>query len=222
MITRKRNSTSKLFNMSCIIQKNSKFQQHNFIFIYYYYFLGPHPWHMEVPRLGVWSELQLPACVTAIAMPDSSHICDLHQSSWQSQILNPLSKARDRTSTSWFLVRFISTVPWRQFQGTFFLTVPFILNDTQNFLFLKNQLLPQEIKDCCSWRHPQGSLDVSPMSSSSKGGNWGHNNDDEWAVDLITSLEADSQSSPLTATLITKWTIARPPHCGSVGDWLHK
>ena len=28
-------------------------------------FLGPHPQHMEVPRLGVKSELQLPAYTTA-------------------------------------------------------------------------------------------------------------------------------------------------------------
>jgi len=29
-------------------------------------------------------------------MPDLSHICDLHHSSWQRQILKPLSKARDQ------------------------------------------------------------------------------------------------------------------------------
>ena len=28
-------------------------------------FLGLHPWHIEVPRLGVSSELQLPAYTTA-------------------------------------------------------------------------------------------------------------------------------------------------------------
>ena len=44
-------------------------------------FLGLHPWHMKVPRLGVESELQLPAYTTAITMPDPSHICDLHHSS---------------------------------------------------------------------------------------------------------------------------------------------
>ena len=32
-------------------------------------FSGPHPWHMEVPRLGVESELQLLAYTTATAMP---------------------------------------------------------------------------------------------------------------------------------------------------------
>ena len=68
-------------------------------------FLGVHLQHMEVPRLEVESELQLLACATATATPDASRICDLHHSSWQQQILNPLSEARDRThipvDTSW-------------------------------------------------------------------------------------------------------------------------
>ena len=54
-------------------------------------------WHMEVPRLGVKLELQLPAYTTATATQDLSHVCDLHYSSEQHQILNPLSKARDQT-----------------------------------------------------------------------------------------------------------------------------
>ena len=48
-------------------------------------------------KLGVKLELQLPAYTTAIAMRDPSHICDLHHSSRQCQILNPLSEARDQT-----------------------------------------------------------------------------------------------------------------------------
>ena len=52
---------------------------------------------MEVPRLGVKSELQLLAYATATAMQDPSHICDLHHSSRQCWILNPLSEARDQT-----------------------------------------------------------------------------------------------------------------------------
>ena len=28
-----------------------------FVFVFYFCFLGPHLWHMEVPRLGVESEL---------------------------------------------------------------------------------------------------------------------------------------------------------------------
>ena len=34
---------------------------------------------------------------TATAMPDLSHICNLHSSSWQHQILNPLSGTKDPT-----------------------------------------------------------------------------------------------------------------------------
>ena len=52
---------------------------------------------MEVPRLGVELELQLPAYATATAMFDMSHVCDLHHSSQQCRILNPLSEARDQT-----------------------------------------------------------------------------------------------------------------------------
>ena len=61
------------------------------------FFLGLHPWHMEVLRLGVEWELQPPACTTATAMQDRSRVCDLHHSSLQRWILNPLSEAGDRT-----------------------------------------------------------------------------------------------------------------------------
>ena len=60
---------------------------------------------MEVPRLGVKLDLQLPAYTTATAMRDTSCVCDLHHSAWQRQIVNPLSKVRDQTlflmDTSW-------------------------------------------------------------------------------------------------------------------------
>ena len=52
---------------------------------------------MDVPRLGIELELQLPAYTTAIAKPDLSHICELHHSSQQCWILNPLREARDQT-----------------------------------------------------------------------------------------------------------------------------
>ena len=57
--------------------------------------VGVYPQHMEVPRLEVKSELQLPACATASATTDPSYVYDLHHSSQQHQILNPLSEARD-------------------------------------------------------------------------------------------------------------------------------
>ena len=54
--------------------------------------------HMEVPRLGVELELQLQAYTTATVMQDLSHISNLHHSSWQCQILNPLSEVLMDTS----------------------------------------------------------------------------------------------------------------------------
>ena len=50
---------------------------------------------MEVPRLGVTLEVQLPAYTTVTATQDPSHICDLHHSSRKHRILDPLSEARD-------------------------------------------------------------------------------------------------------------------------------
>ena len=65
--------------------------------VFSFFLLGPHVQHMEVPRLGVELVLQLLAYATATATWDPSSICDLHHSSQQPQILNPLSKARDPT-----------------------------------------------------------------------------------------------------------------------------
>ena len=63
----------------------------------FFLFLGLHPRYIEVPRLRVESEPQLPAYTTATAMQDLSHVCDLHHISQQRQILKPLSEARDGT-----------------------------------------------------------------------------------------------------------------------------
>ena len=68
----------------------------NLTFIYLFIY-GHTCSNMEVPRLGVQSELQLPAYATAIATSDLSCVYDLHHSSQQCQVLNPLSEARNRT-----------------------------------------------------------------------------------------------------------------------------
>ena len=78
-------------------------------FFFLFFFLGLHLWHIEILRLGVESGLLLPGytTATATAIPDPSHICDLHHSSGQHQILNSLSEARDQThiliDASWVL-----------------------------------------------------------------------------------------------------------------------
>ena len=67
--------------------------KHNFFF--FSVFLGPHLGHMEVPKLGIELELQLQAFAATTEMQDRSRVGDKHYSSWERQILNPLSEARD-------------------------------------------------------------------------------------------------------------------------------
>ena len=52
---------------------------------------------MEVHRLGVQLELQLPACTTATATSDPGLVYRLPHSLQQHQILNPLNEARAQT-----------------------------------------------------------------------------------------------------------------------------
>ena len=73
-------------NVMCII----------YLFIYFC-FLGPHPQHIEVPRLGVELELQLPAYTPTTAAWGPGHVWNLHHSSRPRWILNPLSEARAQT-----------------------------------------------------------------------------------------------------------------------------
>ena len=64
-----------------------------------FFFLGLRPWHMEVPRLGVKSEQQLPAYTTA-------HSNVRFLTHWARPGIKPI--------TSWFLVRFVSAAPQRE------------------------------------------------------------------------------------------------------------
>ena len=65
----------------------------NVLFVCFLLFLGLQPRHMEVPRLGVESELRSRT---------------YHPTSRQHQILNPLSEARMETVSLWILVGFIN------------------------------------------------------------------------------------------------------------------
>ena len=74
----------------------------------FFFFLGLHLWHMEVLRLGVESGAAtgiLHSHSHSHTMRDPSSACDLHHSSQQYWILNPLSEDRDQTlilmDTSW-------------------------------------------------------------------------------------------------------------------------
>ena len=65
-----------------------------FFSLFFFGFLGVHLQHMEVPKVGVKLELQLPAYITATAMPDPYCV---------RPGIEPVS--------SWVLVEFITTEP---------------------------------------------------------------------------------------------------------------
>ena len=76
------------------INRMEEREKHIFLFSIFS-FLGSHLQRMEVPGLGVESGLQLPSYAIDTAMPDPSHIYDLHLG--LQQCINPLSEARDQT-----------------------------------------------------------------------------------------------------------------------------
>ena len=65
--------------------------------LFFFCFLGLYLWDMEVPKLGVKSELQLLAYAMVTVTRDLSCVFDLHHSSQQHRILHPLSENRDWT-----------------------------------------------------------------------------------------------------------------------------
>ena len=70
---------------------------------------------MEAPKLGIETERLRPAYTTAsaTAMRDPSLVFNLHHSSRQRQIPDPLSEARDRTLILTD-IRLVSTAPQRE------------------------------------------------------------------------------------------------------------
>ena len=92
---------------SCDASPCGREGRHPVDFFLFLVFLRLYSRHMEGPRLGGKSELQLPGYTTATATQDPSPVCDLHHSSRQCRIFNPMSKARDQTwilmDTGWIL-----------------------------------------------------------------------------------------------------------------------
>ena len=86
--------------------KYTKFYDSYYIYIFCPppLFLGPHLQHMEVPSIGVKSELKLPDYCSHSNMGPEPHLWPTH-SSQQRRILNPLSEARD-----W--MRFLTDISW--------------------------------------------------------------------------------------------------------------
>ena len=83
------NPLSEAGDRTCILMDTSlvlNLVKHNknshtcFFFFFFLSFLGPHLQQIEVPRLGIELELQLPATATVTAMPDPSCVCKLYHS----------------------------------------------------------------------------------------------------------------------------------------------
>ena len=105
---------------------------------FFFTFLGPHLWYMEVPSLGVESELQLPAYTTATAMWDPSHVCNLHHSSWQRRVRNHLGRSGIEPTSSPILVRAVTPEPqWELLEGT--LLVKLFIRTHQLFFKVRMQ-----------------------------------------------------------------------------------
>ena len=81
-----------------------------FFFFWYFVFSGPHPQHMEIPRLGVELEVQLPAFTTATTMRIQVLLPPAPQL-MATPILNALSEARDQTRNLMLPSWTISTAP---------------------------------------------------------------------------------------------------------------
>ena len=83
--------------------------------LFFSFFVGPHLCHIEVPRPGAKSELQLPVYTIATATPDLSRTCDLHHST-QGNARSLIYRVRPgiKPSSSWILDRFIYTEPQQE------------------------------------------------------------------------------------------------------------
>ena len=90
-----------------------------FCFYFPFVFLELHLQHMEVPRLGVQSKLQLPAYATATAMPDprSATYATAHGNA---ESLAHRGRPGIESMSSWILVGFITAVPQRELLRFFF------------------------------------------------------------------------------------------------------
>ena len=75
---------------------------------------------MEIPSLGVESELQLLAYITATATEDPSHVCDYTTAHGNTGSLTHWARPEIEPATLWFLVGFFSAAPQWELQNHIF------------------------------------------------------------------------------------------------------
>ena len=78
---------------------------------FFFSFLGPHQWDMEVPRLGFESELQLLAYNTATETWDLRRIFNLHTAHSKAGSPTPWVRPGIKPTSSWIPVGFVSAAP---------------------------------------------------------------------------------------------------------------
>ena len=109
-----RESIHPLFLDQCLLSKEINLPGVSIHETFFFgFFFMVHLQHMEGPRPGVQSELQLPAYTTAAATWDLSLVCNLYHSSGQCQILNWV-RPGIKPASSWILVGFLITEPQRE------------------------------------------------------------------------------------------------------------
>ena len=119
-------------------------------------FLGPHLWHAKFPAwargcrsCSCWPTPQ------ATAVRGLSRICDLRHSSWQRQILNPVSEARDGTrifmdSGPFHYQRAIRGSP-RAFASQLFFLIPRVSQVIFQCMSIKGESHDNKELGCPSW-----------------------------------------------------------------------
>ena len=113
-------------------------------------FWGSHLWHMDVSRLGV--ELELQFLATATAMPDPSHICDLHHSHSSAGSLTHWERSGIEPASLWILVGFLTAETQQEPPSGVDLSMPLPRVFLRSF---KTLCAPSGQSDrttrCCNW-----------------------------------------------------------------------
>ena len=78
---------------------------------HFFFFFRAAPTAYGCSQAKCWIRAEAAGLCHSHSNDRSEPVCDLHHSSQQCRILNPLSEARIKPATSWFLVGFVSPVP---------------------------------------------------------------------------------------------------------------
>ena len=181
---------------------------------------------MEVPRLGVTLELQLLACTT---MWNPSQVFDLHHSSRQHWILNPLSEVKDRTCILMDSSQILILLSCNGNASNVNLPVH-LLGSWRGLRFsISNQFPPSHPRwyRCCwsphppEWQHLGRPFPLSPLSSN-HGSHLPGKTDGSNAGPLAPDVEAQTHLAPDSSLISAAplWGSPSPKANPSLGPWL--